>query len=132
MRQLSNQHDIYSKHSWAFLTSYSHCDLFPIYGSGQGAGNPPGVWCAISSVFDVYGKQARGVSFYSPNKTINVKLDMIGFVDDTSGSTNNFLLPEPAPLTHYANLTNHDAQQWKDTLQLPQTRIWPFCIILPC
>ena len=36
-------------------TSYSHCDLFPIYGSGQGAGNSPGLWCAISSVlFDVY------------------------------------------------------------------------------
>ena len=32
-------------------TSYSHCDLFPIYGSGQGAGNSPGLWCAISSVF---------------------------------------------------------------------------------
>ena len=29
---------------------------------------------------------------------------MISFVDDTSGSTNDFLLPEPAPLTHYANL----------------------------
>ena len=43
---------------------------------------------------------------------------MIGFVDDTSGSTNDFLLPKPAPLTHYANLTIHDAQRWNDTLQL--------------
>ena len=43
---------------------------------------------------------------------------MIGFVDDTSGSTNNFLLPEPAPLTHYANLAIHDVQWWNDTLQL--------------
>ena len=100
-------------------TSYSHCDLFPIYGSGQGAGNSPGLWCAISSIlFDVYKKQARGASFFPPDKTINIKLYMIGFVDDTSGSTNNFLLPEPAPLTHYANLTIHDAQRWNDTLQL--------------
>ena len=100
-------------------TSYSHCDLFPIYSSGQGAGNSPGLWCAISSVlFDVYEKQAPGTSFYSPDKTINIKLYMIGFVDDTSSSTNDFLLPKPAPLTHYANLTIHDVQWWNDTLQL--------------
>ena len=100
-------------------TSYSHCDLFPIYGNGQGAGNSPGLWCAISSIlFDVYEKQACGASFYSPDKTKNVKLDMISFVNDTSSSTNNFLLPKPAPLTHYANLTFHDVQQWNDTLQI--------------
>ena len=100
-------------------TSYSHCDLFPIYSSGQGSGNSPGLWCAISSVlFNVYEKQACGVSFYSPDKTINITLYMIGFVNDTSDSTNDFLLPEPAPLTHYANLTIHDVQRWKDTLQL--------------
>ena len=40
------------------------------------------------------------------------------FVSDTSGRTNDFLLPEPAPLTHYANLAIHDAQWWNDTLQL--------------
>ena len=43
---------------------------------------------------------------------------MIGFVDDTSGSTNDFLFPEPAPLTHYANLAIHDVQWWNDILQL--------------
>ena len=43
---------------------------------------------------------------------------MIGFIDNTSGSTNDFLLPEPAPLTHYANLTIHDAQRSNGTLQL--------------
>ena len=100
-------------------TSYSHCDLFPIYGSGQGSGNSPGLWCAISSVlFDVYEQQACGASFYSPDKMIAVKLYMIGFVDDTSGSTNDFLLPKPAPLHHYTNLATQDAQWWNDTLQL--------------
>ena len=49
---------------------------------------------------------------------IAVKLYMIGFVDDTSGSTCDFLLPEPALLHHYANLATHDAQQRNDTLQL--------------
>ena len=100
-------------------TSYSHCGLFPIYGSKQGSGISPGLWCAISSVlFDVYEQQACGVSFNSPDKTIAVKLYMIGFVDDTSGSTNDFLLPKPAPLTHYANLAIHNTQWWNDTLQI--------------
>ena len=43
---------------------------------------------------------------------------MIGFVDDTSSSTNDSLLPEPAPLHHYAHLATHDAQRWNNTLQL--------------
>ena len=99
--------------------SYSHSFLFPIYGSRQGSGNSPGLWCAISSVlFDVYETQAYGASFYSPDKMIAVKLYMIGFVDDTSGSTNDFLLPEPAPQHHYAKLATHDAQQWNDIVQL--------------
>ena len=92
-------------------TSYSHSELFPIYGSGQGSGNSPDLWCAISSVlFDVYETQACGTSFYSPDKTITEKLYMIGFINDTSGSTNDFLLPEPAPLQHYTNLATHNAQ----------------------
>ena len=100
-------------------TSYSHSKLFPIYGSRQGSGNSPGLWCTISSVlFDVNEKQACGASFYSPDQTITVKLYMIGFVDDTSGSTNDFLLPEPAPLHHYASLATPDTQWWNDTLQL--------------
>ena len=89
---------------------YSHSELFPIYSSGHGSGNSPGLWCTISSVlFVMYKTQAFGASFYSPDKTIAVKLYMIGFVDDTSGSTNDFLLPEPAPLHHYANLATHNA-----------------------
>ena len=85
--------------------SYSHSELFPIYGSRQGSGNSTGLW-----LFDVYETQACGASFYSPDKTIAVKLYMIGFIDDTNISTNDFLLPEPAPQHHYANLATQDAQ----------------------
>ena len=99
--------------------SYSHSDLFPIYGSGQGSGNSPGLSCAISSVlFDVHETQDCGASFYSPDETIAVQLYMIRFVNDTSGSTSDFFLPEPAPLHHYTNLATHDTQRWNDILQL--------------
>ena len=77
----------------------------------------PMVWTS-SVLFDVYEQQACGASFYSPDKTVAVELYMIGFVEDTSDSTNDFFLPEPAPLHHYANLATQDAQWWNDTLQL--------------
>jgi hypothetical protein len=40
---LKSQMDISEKH-------YQHTEFFPIYGSGQGAGNSSGLWGAISSV----------------------------------------------------------------------------------
>lgn len=43
---------------------------------------------------------------------------MIGFVDDTSGSTNDFLQAILQPLEHYAQLASTDAKLWNDTLAL--------------
>lgn len=55
-------------------TFFQHCTMFPIYGSGQGAGNSPGLWCVISSVFfDLYEDKAHGASFQSPDGTIKCK-----------------------------------------------------------
>ena len=100
-------------------TSYSHSKLFPIYGSGQGSDNSPGLWCTISSIlFDVYKQQACRASFYSPDQMIAVKLYMIGFVDDTSGSTNDFLLSH-SPLTHI------DAWAYYHAIYLPSI-VYPF------
>ncbi|KAL7569758.1 hypothetical protein ACA910_005702 [Epithemia clementina (nom. ined.)] len=99
--------------------SYSHCTIFPIYGSGQGAGNSPAIWCCISSVlFDLYAENSHGAYFCSPDGKTSVRIFMIGFVDDTSGSFNDFLLPQPAPVTHYLAQAQADAQRWNDILQL--------------
>ena len=43
---------------------------------------------------------------------------MIGFVDDTGGSTNDFLHPKQMPLEHYLSLAENDAQQWNDVLSV--------------
>ena len=119
MRQLSNQHDIYSKHSWASLPLAT---VIVIYSPSTAADRVQVTLQAsgMQSVpfFLTFTKNRHVVRLSIPDKTINIKLYMIGFVDDTSGSTNDFLLPEQAPLTHYANLTIHDAQWWKNTLQL--------------
>ena len=45
---------------------YTHCEAFPIHGSGQGATNSPCGWLFISSkLFNVYDKNADGASFVS-------------------------------------------------------------------
>eukprot|EP00957_Ditylum_brightwellii_P197466 15045905-Ditylum_brightwellii.AAC.1 len=44
----------------------THCELFPIYGSGQGATNVPHIWLAISStICDIYNEHANGAEFVS-------------------------------------------------------------------
>jgi hypothetical protein len=99
--------------------SYKHCLLFPIYGSGQGAGNSPAIWCVISSVlFDLYEEKAHGAHFESPCGKFKVHIYMVGFVDDTSGSVNDFCLEEAQAPEHYVSLAKHDAQRWNDVLKL--------------
>ena len=43
---------------------------------------------------------------------------MIGFVDNTSSSTNDFDSPVLLPISHYAALAEKDAQVWNDVLYL--------------
>eukprot|EP00957_Ditylum_brightwellii_P073714 5601843-Ditylum_brightwellii.AAC.1 len=63
--------------------SYSHSNLYPIYGSDQGAINFPNIWLAISSTLaDIYGDEAQGATFVSLDKQINTKLTLQGLVDD--------------------------------------------------
>ncbi|KAL7574197.1 hypothetical protein ACA910_014872 [Epithemia clementina (nom. ined.)] len=98
---------------------YKHCSLFPIYGSGQGAGNSPGLWCCISSVlFSMFDDVANGAQFVSPDRQYRVQIFLVGFVDDTSSSVNDFLAPSPLPVAHYVQKAQHDAQKWNDILQL--------------
>eukprot|EP00957_Ditylum_brightwellii_P161633 12306389-Ditylum_brightwellii.AAC.1 len=47
---------------------YSHCKIFPIYGSGQGTTNSLQTWLIISSmVCAIYEESAHGAAFNSPN-----------------------------------------------------------------
>ena len=96
---------------------YKHCTIFPVYGSGQGAGNSPAIWCVISCIlFDAYEQEACGASFESPDGSVKTRVYMIGFVDDTSGSTNDFGQPTQQPDEHYISKATVDAQRWNDVL----------------
>jgi exonuclease III len=94
---------------------YQHCELFPIYGTGQGSGNSPTIWLVISStLFDAFETKAHGASYSSPDGTTRIDLFMIGFVDDSAGQTHQ-TSPPLAPNKLAAQMI-HDAQLWGDLL----------------
>ena len=42
---------------------FTHCSFTPIYGTGQGSGNSPAIWCVISSVlFTSHESKAHGAT----------------------------------------------------------------------
>lgn len=98
---------------------YENCEAFPIYGTGQGSGNSPAIWCIISSVlFSCHQEQGHGAYFCTPDQEMSVSLSMIGFVDDSTGQVNSFRQnnqPTPAFLRAIMQL---DAQLWNDLLWL--------------
>ena len=96
---------------------YANCQAFPIYGTGQGSGNSPAIWCIVSSVlFSCHEDNGHGAYFCTPDQEMSVSLSMIGFVDDSTGQVNEFKLntqPTPAFLRQ---IMQHDAQLWSDLL----------------
>jgi hypothetical protein len=98
---------------------YSHCDAYPIYGTGQGSGNSPVIWCFVSStLFDCHQDQAHGAIFESPDRSESLRITMVGFVDDSTGQVNDFLQDQqPDPKILLERMT-HDAQLWSDLLWL--------------
>jgi hypothetical protein len=98
-------------------TEYSHCIRFPLYGTGQGSGNSPCIWLFISStLFDIHSFQAYGSNFISPDGQESIRITMVGFVDDTSGSCNDFRPQTQVPINELATKMEHEAQIWQDLL----------------
>ena len=74
-------------------TSYSHSEDDPIYGTGQGSGNSSQTWGFLSSVIsDIYESRAAPASYCNPDRSRELKIAMIGFVDDNNGQTNRFMV----------------------------------------
>ena len=97
--------------------SYSHCIRFPIYGSRQGSGNSPAIWLFISSTLcDVHNKISHGATFTNPQGTETVKLSMVAFVDDSTGTYNDFQPQSEPPIQTMLPHAQHDCQTWNDLL----------------
>ena len=99
-------------------TGYTHSSEYPIYGTGQGSGNSPMIWCFLSSVlFNCYDDLAFSAEYSCPDRTQKLDIGMIGFVDDSNGQTNNFMEPESeATLPTTLHKIRHNAQAWADML----------------
>ena len=95
-------------------TSYRHCTKFPIHGTGQGSTNSPIIWCFISSVaFTAHEQKAHGMLFVSPDNSTSVRINMVGFVDDSTCITGGDASTSYSELT---DMMKEDAQLWHDLL----------------
>jgi hypothetical protein len=98
---------------------YENCEAFPIYGTGQGSGNSPAIWCIISSVlFSCHQDQGHGAYFCTPDQEMSVSLSMIGFVDDSTGQANSFVQNDQSQPELLRAIMQLDAQLWNDLLWL--------------
>jgi hypothetical protein len=94
---------------------YSHCYAFPIYGTGQGSGNSPIIWCIITStLFRCHEAKSHGATFSSPNKSTSVSLSMIGLGNGSTGQVNNFENPTQPTPEELSVIMKLDAKLWND------------------
>ena len=86
----------------------------PVYGSGQGAGNSPGLWNSISSLlFDCHQETSNGATFTDPTKENSLHISMTGYVDDCTSST---MLSQSATTPEVISAAEDDAEQWNSYL----------------
>ena len=98
-------------------TNYSHCHRFPIHGTGQGSGNSPCIWLIVSStLFDIHRSLCHGASFTCPEGKNTISFHMVGFVDDSTGTSNDFRPQTEASLDEILHQMEHDAQVWNNLL----------------
>jgi hypothetical protein len=103
---------------------YSHCKIFPIYGTGQGSANSPVIWTLVSStLFHCHEQRGHGATFTSPDRTTSIHISMVGFVDDSTGQVNHFEANEQPSPNELAELMKIDAQLWSDLLWVSGGRL---------
>ena len=99
-------------------TGYKHSEEEPIYGTGQGSGNSPMIWCFLSSVlFDCYEELSFNAQYCRPDRSEHISIGMIGFVDDSNGQTNCFMETETQQtLPTMLHQLRTNAQVWSNLL----------------
>lgn len=99
--------------------TYRHSATAPLYGTGQGAGNSPGIWLLISStLFDTYDRESNGAKFVSQDGTVTMQMGLCGFVDDTNAVVNTFQRQHDTPSPEIRNRLQEDAQRWTELLYI--------------
>ena len=93
--------------------SYSHCQDYPIYGTGQGSGNSPAIWFFCRASFMIVMIKR----LFELNKSESSEIGMVGFVNDSNGQTNLFMTDEKEGTRHAVLLQmKANAQIWSNLL----------------
>ena len=94
---------------------WQHSPSTPIYGTGQGSGISPGL-CSVtySDLFHVHSDIAHKCLYYDPYHCTTLSLGNIGFVDDTTTSTND--LSGTQSIDNLRTNLQSDLQVWSDLL----------------
>ena len=68
-----------------------------LFGTSQSSGNSPTYWLFIgSTLFDLYDAKAHASKYQSPDKSVEVEVKAVGFVDDVCvGHTGTWLTYRP-------------------------------------
>jgi hypothetical protein len=75
------------------------------------------IWCFISStLFDCHQQESYGAVFQTPNRTVSVAFSIVGFINDSTCTSNDFSLSVPLPPEYYIQLMQIDTQLWHDLL----------------
>ena len=98
---------------------YSHSLEWPIYGTGQGSGNSPMIWCFLSSLlFDCYDLRSHPADYCNPDWSNKTRVSMIGFVDDSNGQVNSFFNDDSSvTLNALIQKARSNVTTWSDLLQ---------------
>jgi hypothetical protein len=98
---------------------YQHFPDRPIHGTGQGSCTSPAVWLIIcSTLFNCHQKASHGAEYFTPDDTLQIKLSMAGFVDNTKGQINDMWNTEPMSNKMLMSRMQDDAQLWGDLLHI--------------
>ena len=93
-----------------------HCKAYPLFGTGQGSGNSPTYWLFINStLFDMYNSLAHGSQYQSQDRTTDISIKAIGFMDDVQTSINAFE-NNHISLEQLVAMAKQDSHVWHDIL----------------
>jgi exonuclease III len=100
--------------------SYSHSELMPIFGTGQGSGNSPMLWLFLCCIlFAIYASLAKPAKYCNPDGTNEIILAIVGFVDDCNGQVNCFMLTQnDHTLQLMLQHATSNAKYWADLLSV--------------
>ena len=97
---------------------YSSSPIDPLQGQGQGSGNTPSCWGAVSTPMWTALQKISPHRFFtiSPDNTNETSTQGVAFVDDATTMFNDAHLPTPMSLADSISTLQQQSQHWEELL----------------